>query len=145
MLYLSSYKLSWYLQGHFLLANFDNHAAADAVQSSEEGQSPLMYCFTSVQLLSAQIVCQLLLTAELSDSSDDLASTCSDNQSDAGSSDDDSDVSIDEIITTMEDGLSLMERYPVLLNEKPPTSTPGQQKSAAEIMRLRTQLKHVCA
>lgn len=28
------------LQGHFLLANFDNHPVAEAVQAAEEGQFP---------------------------------------------------------------------------------------------------------
>ena len=56
MLHLNSYKLLWYLQGHFLLANFDNHAAADAVQSSEEGQSPESPRFTAFQVCSCFLV-----------------------------------------------------------------------------------------
>lgn len=57
-----------------------------------------------------------------SDISDSHSCTESEDEESAVS-DDDSDGSIDDIITTMEDGLSLMERYPVLLNEKPPQSS----------------------
>ena len=39
-----------------------------------------------------------------------------------GSSDSESDVSIDDIITDLGGGLSLMEKSPVLLNEAPPGS-----------------------
>lgn len=39
-----------------------------------------------------------------------------------GSSDSESDVSIDDIITDLGGGLSLVEKYPVLLNETPPGS-----------------------
>lgn len=40
-----------------------------------------------------------------------------------GSSDSESCVSIDDIITDLGGGLSLMEKYPVLLNDAPPSSS----------------------
>lgn len=47
-----------------------------------------------------------------------------DRQTDTSGSE--SDVSIDDIITDLGGGLSLMERYPVLLNDAPPGSSNSQ-------------------
>lgn len=45
-----------------------------------------------------------------------------------GSSDSESCVSIDDIITDLGGGLSLMEKYPVLLNDAPPSSSNSRGK-----------------
>lgn len=134
------------MQGHFLLANFDNHPAADAVQTAEEGQYP--GCSASD---ASSTACWLAgkaynTFAGLSDFSHDSGESCSESQSDAGSSDNDSDVSIDDMIANMEDGLSLMERYPVLLNEKPPTSTAqGQSMLQPQMKLFQQQEPHIIA
>ncbi|KAL3152305.1 hypothetical protein ABBQ32_001376 [Trebouxia sp. C0010 RCD-2024] len=62
-----------------------------------------------------------------------------DRQTDTSGSE--SDVSIDDIITDLGGGLSLMERYPVLLNDAPPGSSnsqganskPGQKRRGAAV------------
>ena len=55
-----------------------------------------------------------------------MCSTSSDDDSESdretGSSDSESDISIDDIITDLGGGLSLIEKYPVLLNDTPPGS-----------------------
>ena len=63
--------------------------------------------------------------AELADSSDDNTSSDDDDEEEreTGSSDSKSDISIDDIITDLGGGLSLMEKYPVLLNDTPPASS----------------------
>lgn len=58
-----------------------------------------------------------------------------------GSSDSESDVSIDDIITDLGGGLSLMEKYPVLLNEAP----PGSNARGAALTILILQLLLPCA
>ena len=52
--------------------------------------------------------------------------TCSSDKEDdreTASSDSESGISIDDIITDLGGGLSLMEKYPVLLNNAPPGSS----------------------
>lgn len=52
--------------------------------------------------------------------------TCSSDEEDdreTASSDSESGVSIDDIITDLGGGLSLMEKYPVLFNDVPPSSS----------------------
>ncbi len=53
-----------------------------------------------------------------------------------GSSDSESDVSIDDIITDLGGGLSLMEKYPVLLNEAPPGSNARGAVLTLPILQL---------
>ncbi|MCJ1368499.1 hypothetical protein MMC16_007643 [Acarospora aff. strigata] len=57
---------------------------------------------------------------------DDTGSSDEEDDRETGTSDSESDISIDDIITDLGGGLSLMERYPVLLNDAPPGSSNSQ-------------------
>ena len=60
--------------------------------------------------------------AGLADSLDGSSSGDEDEDRETATSDSESDISIDDIITDLGDGLSLMEKFPVLLNHTPPSS-----------------------
>ncbi|DBB10682.1 TPA: hypothetical protein ACH3X3_007185 [Trebouxia sp. C0006] len=89
-------EIEWLKQ--FTAANVGQQTAIDSMQEAAQGfAEALEECSTS--------------------SEDD-----SESYRETGSSDSESDVSIDDIITDLGGGLSLMEKYPVLLNEAPPGS-----------------------
>ena len=58
----------------------------------------------------------------LADSADGSTSTDEDEDRETASADSESDISIDDVITDLGDGLSLVDRYPVLLNHTPSES-----------------------
>ncbi len=58
--------------------------------------------------------------AELEDAFEECSSSDEESSRESGSSDSESDISIDDIITDLGGGLSLMEKYPVLLNDTAP-------------------------
>lgn len=69
----------------------------------------------------------MLFCAGLEDSLyDDTCSSDEEDDRETASSDSESAVSIDDIITDLGGGLSLMEKYPVLLNDAPPSSSNSQ-------------------
>ncbi|DBA81505.1 TPA: hypothetical protein ACH3X1_007281 [Trebouxia sp. C0004] len=89
-------EIEWLKQ--FTATNVGQQTAIDSMQEAAQGfAQALEECSTS--------------------SEDD-----SESYRETGSSDSESDVSIDDIITDLGGGLSLMEKYPVLLNEAPPGS-----------------------
>ena len=66
----------------------------------------------------------MLFFAGLEDSLyDDTCSSDEEDSRETASSDNESGVSIDDIITNLGGGLSLTEKYPVLLNDAPPSSS----------------------
>ena len=73
------------------------------------------------------LVAECTLNAGLEDALlDETGSSDDEEDRQTETSDSESDVSIDDIITDLGGGLSLMERYPVLLNDAPPGSSNSQ-------------------